>query len=288
MTSAVEEKQTTPEAGKEMISIKESDYGCQILLEKTTIEKAKDKIMMGAERRSMVMTEDEKKLTAYHEAGHAVVGLNVPQHDPIHKATIIPRGRALGLVLSLPERDQLSVTKTKYKSQIAMAMGGKVAEELIFGEENVTSGASSDIQQVTRIARAMVTQFGMSEKLGNIDYANRQETHLGPQQGALNAGPDTQEVIDTEVRRLVDEGYARARQILTDHNDQLENLAQGLLEYETLTGAEISRVIAGEALSRGSDDDDADMGGNPPSVASIPKTKKPSAAPKGDMEPDPA
>jgi cell division protease FtsH len=251
-------------------------------------ENAKDKVMMGAERRSMVMTEDEKKLTAYHEAGHAVVGLNVPQHDPIHKATIIPRGRALGLVLSLPERDQLSVTKTKYKSQIAMAMGGKVAEELIFGEENVTSGASSDIQQVTRIARAMVTQFGMSEKLGNIDYANRQETHLGPQQGALNAGPDTQEVIDTEVRRLVDEGYARARQILTDHNDQLENLAQGLLEYETLTGAEISRVIAGEALSRGSDDDDADMGGNPPSVASIPKTKKPSAAPKGDMEPDPA
>ena len=251
-------------------------------------ENAKDKVMMGAERRSMVMTEDEKKLTAYHEAGHAVVGLNVPQHDPIHKATIIPRGRALGLVLSLPERDQLSVTKTKYKSQIAMAMGGKVAEELIFGEENVTSGASSDIQQVTRIARAMVTQFGMSEKLGNIDYANRQETHLGPQQGALNAGPDTQEVIDTEVRRLVDEGYARARQILTEHNDQLENLAQGLLEYETLTGAEISRVIAGEALNRGSDDDDADMGGNPPSVASIPKTKKPSAAPKGDMEPDPA
>ena len=251
-------------------------------------ENAKDKVMMGAERRSMVMTEDEKKLTAYHEAGHAVVGLNVPQHDPIHKATIIPRGRALGLVLSLPERDQLSVTKTKYKSQIAMAMGGKVAEELIFGEENVTSGASSDIQQVTRIARAMVTQFGMSEKLGNIDYANRQETHLGPQQGALNAGPDTQEVIDTEVRRLVDEGYARARQILTDHNDQLENLAQGLLEYETLTGAEISRVIAGEALSRGSDDDDADMGGNPPSVASIPKTKKPSSAPQGDMEPGPA
>ena len=251
-------------------------------------ENAKDKVMMGAERRSMVMTEDEKKLTAYHEAGHAVVGLNVPQHDPIHKATIIPRGRALGLVLSLPERDQLSVTKTKYKSQIAMAMGGKVAEELIFGEENVTSGASSDIQQVTRIARAMVTQFGMSEKLGNIDYANRQETHLGPQQGALNAGPDTQEVIDTEVRRLVDEGYARAKQILTDHNDQLENLAQGLLEYETLTGAEISRVIAGEALNRGSDDDDADMGGNSPSVASIPKTKKPSAAPKGDMEPDPA
>jgi cell division protease FtsH len=251
-------------------------------------ENAKDKVMMGAERRSMVMTEDEKKLTAYHEAGHAVVGINVPQHDPIHKATIIPRGRALGLVLSLPERDQLSVTKTKYKSQIAMAMGGKVAEELIFGPDQVTSGASSDIQQVTRIARAMVTQFGMSEKLGNIDYANRQETHLGPQQGAVNAGPDTQEIIDAEVRKLVDEGYDRAKAILTEHADQLENLAQGLLEYETLTGAEIKKVIAGEALNRGSDDDDTDMGGNAPSVAAIPKTKKPKSKPKGDMEPDPA
>ncbi|MDR6263956.1 MULTISPECIES: ATP-dependent zinc metalloprotease FtsH [Rhodobacterales] len=251
-------------------------------------ENAKDKVMMGAERRSMVMSEDEKKLTAYHEAGHAIVGLNVPQHDPIHKATIIPRGRALGLVLSLPERDQLSVTKTKYKSQIAMAMGGKVAEELIFGEENVTSGASSDIQQVTRIARAMVTQFGMSEKLGNIDYANRQDTYLGPQSGGVNAGPDTQEIIDAEVRKLVDEGYARAKQILTDHADQLENMAQGLLEYETLTGAEIKKVIAGEPLNRGSDDDDdTDTGGNAPSVAAVPKTKKPKSTPKGDMEPDP-
>lgn len=251
-------------------------------------ENAKDKVMMGAERRSMVMSEDEKKLTAYHEAGHAIVGLNVPQHDPIHKATIIPRGRALGLVLSLPERDQLSVTKTKYKSQIAMAMGGKVAEELIFGEENVTSGASSDIQQVTRIAKAMVTQFGMSDKLGNIDYANRQDTYLGPQSGGVSAGPDTQEIIDAEVRKLVDEGYARAKQILTDHADQLENMAQGLLEYETLTGAEIKKVIAGEALNRGSDDDDdTDTGGNAPSVAAVPKTKKPKSTPKGDMEPDP-
>ncbi|MBR9862275.1 MAG: ATP-dependent metallopeptidase FtsH/Yme1/Tma family protein [Rhodobacteraceae bacterium] len=251
-------------------------------------ENAKDKVMMGAERRSMVMSEDEKKLTAYHEAGHAIVGLNVPQHDPIHKATIIPRGRALGLVLSLPERDQLSVTKTKYKSQIAMAMGGKVAEELIFGEENVTSGASSDIQQVTRIARAMVTQFGMSDKLGNIDYANRQDTYLGPQGGGVNAGPDTQEIIDAEVRKLVDEGYERAKQILTEHADQLENMAQGLLEYETLTGAEIKKVIAGEPLNRGSDDDDdTDTGGNSPSVAAVPKTKKPKNTPKGDMEPDP-
>ncbi len=251
-------------------------------------ENAKDRVMMGAERRSMVMTEEEKTLTAYHEAGHAVVGLNVPQHDPIHKATIIPRGRALGLVLSLPERDQLSVTKTKYKSQIAMAMGGRVAEELIFGPDNVTSGASSDIQQVSRIARAMVTQFGMSEKLGNIDYANRQDTYLGPQQGALSAGPDTQEIIDAEVRKLVDEGYETAKRILTEKSQDLKNLAEGLLEYETLTGSEITKVIAGEALHRGSDEDDADSGGSAPSVAAIPKIKKPKGSPDGGFEPKPS
>ncbi|MXU65320.1 ATP-dependent zinc metalloprotease FtsH [Oceanomicrobium pacificus] len=250
-------------------------------------ENAKDKVMMGAERRSMVMTEDEKRLTAYHEAGHAVVGLNVPQHDPIHKATIIPRGRALGLVLSLPERDQLSVTMTKYKSKIAMAMGGKVAEELIFGPENVTSGAASDIQQVTKIARAMVTQFGMSSTLGNIDYSNEQMTYLGPQGGGVNAGPETQEQIDAEVRRLVDEGYETAKRILTEKHQELENLANGLLEYETLTGPEITKVIAGEPLNRGGDDDDLPTGGTP-SVISIPKAGKPKPQPPivdGDPEP---
>ncbi|WP_068113974.1 ATP-dependent zinc metalloprotease FtsH [Tropicimonas marinistellae] len=250
-------------------------------------ENAKDKVMMGAERRSMVMTEDEKKLTAYHEAGHAIVGLNVPQHDPIHKATIIPRGRALGLVLSLPERDQLSVTYTKYKSKIAMAMGGKVAEELIFGKENVTSGAASDIQQVTKIARAMVTQFGMSDGLGNIDYANEQQSYLGNYQAAANASPETQERIDEEVRRLVDEGYERAKQILTEKSQDLENLAQGLLEYETLTGPEIQKVINGEPLNRGDDDDTPLDSGNAPSITAIPKTK--SKTPKADpgLEPDP-
>ncbi|MFV0335511.1 MAG: cell division protein FtsH, partial [Tropicimonas sp.] len=250
-------------------------------------ENAKDKVMMGAERRSMVMTEDEKKLTAYHEAGHAIVGLNVPQHDPIHKATIIPRGRALGLVMSLPERDQLSVTYTKYTSKIAMAMGGKVAEELIFGKENVTSGAASDIQQVSRIARAMVTQFGMSDKLGNIDYANEQHSYLGSYQSAANASPETQERIDTEIRRLVDEGYETAKRILTEKAQDLENLAQGLLEYETLTGSEITRVIAGEPLNRGEDDDHKAGDGNAPSLTAIPKTrpKPPKADP--EMEPDP-
>ncbi|MEM0923683.1 MAG: ATP-dependent zinc metalloprotease FtsH, partial [Pseudomonadota bacterium] len=245
-------------------------------------EQAKDKVMMGAERRSMIMTEDEKKLTAYHEAGHAIVGMNVPQHDPIHKATIIPRGRALGLVLSLPERDQYSVSKTKYISKIAMAMGGKVAEEITFGAENVTSGATSDIQQVTRIARAMVTQFGFSDKLGHIDYANEQQSYLGSwQSGSQHAGT-TQRIIDEEVRQLVDNGYETAKQILTDHHDEFVRLAEGLLEYETLTGDEIKKVIAGEKLDRSEDD-----GVPPPATgtgghAAVPKAGKPR---RGDPDP---
>ncbi|MEO1456517.1 MAG: cell division protein FtsH, partial [Pseudomonadota bacterium] len=253
-------------------------------------EKAKDKVMMGAERRSLIMTEDEKKLTAYHEAGHAIVGLNVPQHDPIHKATIIPRGRALGLVLSLPERDYLSVTKTKYTSKIAMAMGGKVAEELIFGEENVTSGASSDIQQVSRIARAMVTQFGMSEKLGNVDYADQRESFLGAYGGGQQVSTDTQRGIEEEVKRLIDEGYETAKRILTEKHDEFVRLAEGLLEYETLTGDEITKVMRGEKLDRSDDD-----GMPPPSIdrgrSSIPKAGK--GKPRGaggmdgGMEPQP-
>ena len=239
-------------------------------------ENAKDKVMMGAERRSMVMSEEEKKLTAYHEAGHAVVGFHVPQHDPIHKATIIPRGRALGLVLSLPERDQLSVTKTKYKSKIAMAMGGKVAEEMTFGPENVTSGASSDIQQITKIARAMVTQFGMSDTLGNIDYMNEQQSYLGPAGSGVQAGPETQEKIDAEVRKIVDEGYNSAKTILMENRDKLEFLAKGLLEYETLTGPEIEKVMNGGALNRGAADDD-DSGDESNSITAVPKSgKKPS------------
>jgi len=252
-------------------------------------ENAKDKVMMGAERRSMVMTEDEKKLTAYHEAGHAVVGLNVPQHDPIHKATIIPRGRALGLVLSLPERDQLSVSYTKYKSKIAMAMGGRVAEELVFGKENVTSGAASDIQQVSKIARAMVTQFGFAEELGYIDYANEQQSYLGAYNGGASHSEEMQKRIDQKVKEIVDEGYETAKRILTEKRDDLERLAQGLLEYETLTGSEITRVIAGEALKRG-DDDDTPTPGDKPSITAIPKTKKPRAKPTsgdGGLEPEP-
>ncbi|MBM1221540.1 ATP-dependent zinc metalloprotease FtsH [Ponticoccus sp. SC2-23] len=252
-------------------------------------ESAKDKVMMGAERRSMVMSEEEKMLTAYHEAGHAIVGLNVPQHDPIHKATIIPRGRALGLVLSLPERDQLSVTFTKYRSKIAMAMGGKVAEELKFGRENVTSGATSDIQQVSKIARAMVTQFGYDPDLGHVDYANEQQSYLGNYGGGTNHSPETQKIIDQKVKQLIDEGYETAKRILTEHEEEWERLAQGLLEYETLTGSEITKVINGEPLNRGDDGDDTSTNQGPgASVTSIPKTKprKPKADDSGP-EPEP-
>ncbi|MEC8795085.1 MAG: AAA family ATPase, partial [Pseudomonadota bacterium] len=250
-------------------------------------ENAKDKVMMGSERRSMVMTEDEKKLTAYHEAGHAIVGLNVPQHDPIHKATIIPRGRALGLVLSLPERDQLSVSYTKYTSKIAMAMGGRVAEELIFGPENVTSGASSDIQQVTRIARAMVTQFGFDPELGYVDYANEQDSYLGNYGGGTNHSGITQKTIDDKIKALVDEGYETAKRILTEKSEDLERLAQGLLEYETLTGDEITKVIAGEPLKRGDDEDNSSDNGSAPSLTAVPKTTKPKSDDGSGMEPEP-
>ena len=246
-------------------------------------ESARDKVMMGSERRSMVMTEDEKKLTAYHEAGHAVVGLNVPEHDPIHKATIIPRGRALGLVMSLPERDQLSVTYKKYKSKIAMAMGGKVAEELIFGVDNVTSGAASDIQQCTKIARAMVTQFGFTKELGHIDYANEQTSYLGMYGGGSNHSSMTQKIIDEKVKEIIDEGYETAKRILTEQSKDLENLALGLLEYETLTGPEIVKVISGKPLNR--DDDDDGLAEVKSSVVSIPRAKKPKI--KGDNTLDP-
>jgi cell division protease FtsH len=252
-------------------------------------EFAKDKVMMGAERRSMVMTEEEKNKTAYHEAGHAIVGLHVPQHDPIYKATIIPRGRALGLVMSLPERDSYSTSKTKYISMIAMAMAGKAAEEIKFGADNVSSGPVSDIQQVSRIARAMVTQFGMSDAVGNIDYSDERESFMGSFSAGANriSGP-TQKLIEDEVRRLSDEGYETAKQILTEHRGQFEYLAQGLLEYETLTGEEIAKVILGEKIDR-SDDGDVPPATGDGSHAAVPKAGKPKRdlGGEGGMEPQP-
>ena len=192
-------------------------------------EDAKDKVMMGAERRSLVMTEDEKMLTAYHEGGHAIVALNVPATDPVHKATIIPRGRALGMVMQLPERDKLSMSYEQMTSRLAIMMGGRVAEELVFGHDKVTSGAASDIEQATRLARMMVTRWGFSDKLGNVAYGeNNDEVFLGmSMQRQQNVSEATAQTIDAEVRRLVDEGYAEATRILTEHKDQLETSTVG-------------------------------------------------------------
>ena len=208
-------------------------------------ENAKDKVMMGgAERRSMVMTEDEKKLTAYHEAGHAVVGLNVPQHDPIHKATIIPRGRALGLVpqpaRTRPAFGELHQVQVEDRHGDGRARRGRA--RLRQGERHPPpSGAASDIQQVSKIARAMVTQFGFAEELGYIDYANEQQSYLGAYNGGASHSEEMQKRIDQKVKEIVDEGYETAKRILTEKRDDLERLAQGLLEYETLTGSEITK-----------------------------------------------
>ena len=215
-------------------------------------EEAKDKVMLGSERRSMVMTDDEKRLTAYHEAGHAVVALHCPASDPIHKATIIPRGRALGMVMRLPEGDRISLAREQIYADLRVACGGRIAEELIFGEERVTTGASSDIRMATDMARRMVTEWGMSDKLGFLAYnADEQEVFLGRSVSQQkNVSDNTASVIDSEIRRIVDEAYTHATKILKDNNDQLERLAQGLLEYETLNGDEIQIIVEGGTLSR--------------------------------------
>jgi len=213
-------------------------------------EDAKDKVMMGAERRSMVMTDDEKKLTAYHEGGHALVAIYCPTSDPIHKATIIPRGRALGMVMRLPERDQYSQSREKMHDNLAVSMGGRVAEEIVFGYDAVTSGASSDIQHATSLARAMVTQYGMSDKLGPLQYAaNEQEVFLGHSvANKQNVSGATAKLIDEEIRQFVDDANDRATKILTEHRDQLDIIGEALLEYETLTGDEIQQLIDGEPI----------------------------------------
>jgi len=218
-------------------------------------EDAKDKVMMGPERRSMVMDEAEKRLTAYHEAGHALVGLKVPDTDPIHKATIIPRGRALGMVMQLPEKDKLSQTRQQMHSRLAVMMGGRIAEELIFGYDKVTSGASSDISGATRLAKAMVTRWGMSDKLGPLAYGdNEEEVFLGHSvTRTQNMSEETSRLVDGEVRRFVEEAYGEARRILTEHIDDLHRIANGLLEYETLTGEEIRALMRGETIDRPED-----------------------------------
>ncbi|MFN7902022.1 MAG: ATP-dependent zinc metalloprotease FtsH [Holosporales bacterium] len=217
-------------------------------------EQAKDKVMMGAERRSMAMSDAEKKLTAYHEGGHAIVALNCPESDPVHKATIIPRGRALGMVMRLPEGDRYSTAKAKLHDDLAVAMGGRVAEELIFGDDKVTTGASSDIKMATDMARRMVTEWGMSARLGPLNYSESQEGYLG--YGGSQPKPisdATAQIVDEEVRKIVEAAYARARQILTEKSHDLEALAQALLEYETLSGEEITDLLAGRGIHRTED-----------------------------------
>jgi cell division protease FtsH len=211
------------------------------------LEDAKDKVMMGAERRSMAMSDEEKKLTAYHEAGHALIAITVEGSDPIHKATIIPRGRALGMVMRLPERDALSLTRQKMLADLAVAFGGRLAEEIVFGHDKVTTGAQSDIEQATRMARAMVTRFGMSDKLGPIAYAeNQEEVFLGHSVSRTqNISEATAQTIDAEIHRIIDEAYQRAKEILMSRQSDLNVLARGLLEYETLTGDEIIALLKG-------------------------------------------
>jgi len=226
----------------------------------TDIEEAKDKVMMGAERRSMVMSEDEKKLTAYHEGGHAIVALNEIVSDPIHKATIIPRGRALGMVMRLPERDQLSVTREKMYSDIAVAMGGRIAEELIFGHNKVTSGASSDIEMATKMAKNMVTRYGMSKELGPLVYAeNEEEVFLGRSiTRQQHMSEETANKVDFEVKKIVETGYERAKKVLTEKIDDLHKLAKALLIYETLTGDEIRDLILKNIIPKNTIDLDSD------------------------------
>ncbi|MBV9528204.1 ATP-dependent zinc metalloprotease FtsH, partial [Sphingomonas sp.] len=238
-------------------------------------EEAKDKVLMGTERKSMVMTEDEKRMTAYHEAGHAIVALHEPASDPIHKATIIPRGRALGMVMRLPERDSYSYHRDKMYANLAVSMGGRVAEEVIFGYDKVSSGASSDIQYATQLARDMVTRWGMSDELGPLQYAEPdEEVFLGYSMNrARQMSNETAQAIDKEIRKIVEDGYARAKSLLDENRQELETLAQALLEYETLSGDEIKKLIAGEPIDRGGNKGPA----LPAAGSSIPKAKRPRA-----------
>ncbi|EAQ36687.1 peptidase M41, FtsH [Nitrobacter sp. Nb-311A] len=249
-------------------------------------EEAKDKVMMGAERKSLVMTEEEKLLTAYHEGGHAIVGLNVVATDPIHKATIIPRGRALGMVMQLPERDKLSMSLEQMTSRLAIMMGGRVAEEMIFGHEKVTSGAASDIDQATRLARMMVTRWGLSKELGTVSYGeNNDEVFLGMQVNRQqNVSEATAQKIDSEVRRLVETGYKDATRILTEKRADLETLAKGLLEFETLTGDEITDLLNGKKPNRESVLEPA-----APRTSAVPPAGKTRPRPEPDpgLEPQP-
>jgi len=217
-------------------------------VEMEEFERAKDKVMMGAERRSMVMTDEEKKLTAYHEAGHAIVGRLLPAHDPVYKVTIIPRGRALGVTMFLPEQDRLSYSRLYLQSQICSLFGGRIAESLIFGEDAVTTGASNDIERATQLARNMVTKWGLSEKMGPLSYQeDEDEVFLGrsvTKHSTVSAA--TQNDIDAEVRRLIDKSYQQAQELLEANMDKLHLMAEALIKYETIDSGQIDTIMEGK------------------------------------------
>ena len=239
---------------------------------------------MGAERKSLVMTEEEKMLTAYHEGGHAILALNVKATDPVHKATIIPRGRALGMVMQLPERDKLSMSYEQMTSRLAIMMGGRVAEEMIFGHDKVTSGAQSDIEQATRLARMMVTRWGFSKELGAVSYGeNQDEVFLGMSVARQqNISESTAQKIDAEVKRLVEAGHEEARQVLEAKRADLEVLAKGLLEFETLSGDEIIDLLNGKKPNR-----ESVIEPSTPRSSAVPSAGRGRPRPDGPMEPQP-
>lgn len=239
------------------------------------LEEAKDKVMMGAERRTMVMSDEERSLTAYHESGHAIVAHHLPASDPIHKATIIPRGRALGMVVRLPEGDRVSMSRIKLQADLAVAMGGRIAEELIFGYDKVTTGASSDFRMASDMARRMVMEWGMSDKMGTVAYgAPSQEVFLGHSVAqSKNISESTAQEIDQEVRKIVDLGYKTAKDLLVKYNDQLHLLAKTLLERETLTGEQITALLKGESIDIVPDPEDPQP--TPPEGPKPKKTRKP-------------
>jgi cell division protease FtsH len=250
-------------------------------------EDSKDKVMMGAERRSMAMSEEEKRVTAYHEGGHALVAFYSPESDPIHKATIIPRGRALGMVMRLPETDRVSMSRARLLADIAVAMGGRIAEELEFGHEKVTTGASSDLSQATKMARRMVTEWGMSDELGPLTYAeDEQEIFLGRSvTQTKHVSDETARKIDSEIRRIIEDSYSLAKKLLTEHRDQLNLIANGLLEYETLSGDDIATLMRGDEIQRKEEDAaTAQAAGRRPSVPTSGAVKK---GPPAGLEPEP-
>jgi cell division protease FtsH len=246
-------------------------------------ERAKDKIMMGAERKSMVMDENEKKLTAYHEAGHAIVGLNVPDHDPVYKVSIIPRGRALGITMFLPETDRYSTSKRRLESRIATLFGGRVAEEIIFGPEYVTTGASNDIERATEIARNMVTKWGLSDRLGTLTYAEEDgEVFLGRSVTQhKQVGDKTRDAIDEEVRRVIDDNYRRAKEILERDLDKLHKMADALMKYETIDESQIKDIMQGLEPRPPEDWEDRDV----PSSGAKPRERRDGEAPTGRPAP---